>query len=153
MKHLRMSDHFDAPIDRVFELGTDFKRYPEWNVSFSEIKEVTGPTDQVGTKVHAVMKVLGRSMEGWSEIIEVERPRAFKMVGTGPEDSKLTLAYRFIPAGTGTDLETEIDYELPAGILGQIADKLFVESSIQRDLRHSMENFKAFVETKVPVIV
>jgi uncharacterized membrane protein len=85
--------------------------------------------------------------------VEVERPRSLKMVGTGPEDSKLTLAYRFIPAGTGTDLETEVDYELPAGFLGQVADKLFVENWIQRDLRHSMDNFKALVETKVPVTV
>ena len=47
----------------------------------------------------------------------------------------------------------EIDYELPAGLLGQIADKLFVERTIERDLRHSIESFKALVEVKTPVLV
>ena len=35
---------------------------------------------------------------------------------------------------------------------GAIADKLFVERSIERALRHSLENFKAFVEEKVPIL-
>ena len=151
MAHLRMTSHFDAPIDRVFELGADFKRYPEWNVSYDKVIEVTGPGDRVGTRVHGIMKVLGRTMDGWGEVVEVEKPRHLKMVGSGPEKSKLAIDYLATSAGTGTDLVTEIDYELPAGVLGQIADKLFAERTVERDLRHSMENFKALVEHKVPV--
>jgi uncharacterized membrane protein len=153
MTHLRLSEHFDAPVDRVFALGTDFKRYPEWNVSYREVREVTGPVDHVGTKVFATMNILGRPMDGWSEIVDVDRPRYLKMVGVGPQDSRLTLIYRATPAGGGTDFESEIDYDLPAGILGAVADRMFVEGVIQRAMRHSMENFKALVEAKTPVTV
>jgi uncharacterized membrane protein len=152
MTHLRLTEHFEAPIDRVFELATDFKRYPEWNVSYREIGEITGPIDQVGTKVFATLNVLGRPMEGWSEVVEVDRPRHLKMVGVGPQDSRLTLVYRWAPAGEGTDVESQIDYDLPAGILGAVADRLFVEGAIQRAMRHSIENFKALVEAKTPVM-
>lgn len=152
MTHLRLTAHYDAPIERVFDLGTDWKRYPEWNVSYTEIKEITGPTDKVGTKIHGVMKVLGRLIDGTSEIVEVDRPKLLKTVGSGEGGSKLTLTYHLTPAGTGTDQETDIDYELPAGILGQVADKLFVERAVERDLQHSRDNFKALVETKEPVI-
>jgi uncharacterized membrane protein len=153
MKQLRMTAQFDAPIERVFQLGTDFKRYPEWNVSYTEVKEVTGPPDQVGTKVYAVMQILGRKMEGWGEIVEIDPPRLLKIAGSSTQGGTVTTTYRFTPVGSGTDVVLEADYELPAGILGQIADKLFLEKAIERNVRHSLENFKALVETKQPVLV
>jgi uncharacterized membrane protein len=153
MTSLRITGHYDVPIEKVFELGTDFKRYPEWNVSYLEVKEVTGPPDRVGTRIHAVMRLIGRTLEGWAEVAEVEKPRYMKLTGTSFEGGKTTVIYRLTPAGTGTDFETEIEYELPAGIFGQIADKLFVEKTIERDLRHSMESFKALVEAGTPILV
>ena len=38
---------------------------------------------------------------------------------------------------------------VPAGFVDELADKLFVESAIERDARHSMENLKAICEAKV----
>ena len=42
-----------------------------------------------------------------------------------------------------------------AGIIGQIADRLFVERAVERDLAHTIENFGALVEAPVrePVTV
>jgi uncharacterized membrane protein len=153
MTTVRTRTYFDAPIERVFELGIDFQRYPEWNVSFPEVLEITGPTNKVGTKIRSVTKILGRRMEGWAEIVEIDQPRYLKMTGSALEGGKLTLTYRLTPKGSGTDLEFVSEYELPAGFLGHIADRLFVEKAVERDLRHSIENFKALVETKQPVLV
>ena len=153
MTTVRMTTHFDAPIERVFELGIDFHRYPEWNVSFPEVLEITGPTDRVGTRIRHITKVLGRRMEGWAEIVEIDRPLCLKMTGSALEGGKVILTYRLTPKGSGTDLEFVSEYEPPAGFLGHIADKLFVEKAVERDLRHSIENFKALVETKEPVLV
>ena len=152
MSQVRMTAHFNAPIDRVFELGTDFKRFPEWNVSYNEVKEVTGPTDQVGTKIFAVMQILGGFVEGSAEIVEVDPPRMLKMIGSGANGGTLETVYHFTPNGAGTDMKIDLDYELPAGIIGQIADKIFVEKAIERAVRHSLENFQAFVEARVPVL-
>ena len=150
MTHLRMTAHFDAPIERVFELATDYRRYPEWNVAYEEVTEISGPADEVGTRFHGVMRILGRRMEGWGEITEVDRPRYLKIAGKGSGGTTTTV-YRFTPVGSGTDTELEIDYELPAGLFGKVADKLFVERSVERALRHSLENFTAFVEENVPL--
>ena len=51
------------------------------------------------------------------------------------------------------DYVIDIEYELPPGIIGQIADRLFVERAVERDLRHSIENFTALVEAEVPQLV
>jgi hypothetical protein len=39
---------------------------------------------------------------------------------------------------------------LPGGFFGGIADKVFIERQIERDIKHSNENFKALCEAKVP---
>ena len=151
MNQLRFTEHFEVPIEQVFDLAIDYKRLPEWNVSYVAVDEVTGPPDEVGTKIHAKMRLLGRSMEGWAEIVEFQRPRLVKLTGTSTQGGALTTTYRFTPVGAGTDLEILAEYELP-GFFGQVADKLFVQKAIERDVRHSLENFKAFVEVKTPVL-
>jgi uncharacterized membrane protein len=60
--------------------------------------------------------------------------------------------YRMTPAGEGTDVEMEVDYEVPAGFLGHIADRLFLEKAMERQMRHTAENFKALAEAKVPAL-
>jgi len=148
MAHVEMTEHVEAPIEDVFELFIDVKRWPEFMPS-GEIKEVTGPLDKVGTRVHSVMQFLGRKMDSWDEIVEVERPRLLKMVSR--EGMESTATYRLTPAGEGTDVVVETDYELPAGFLGHIADRVFIEKWMERQMRHASENFKALAEAKVPV--
>ena len=150
MTQLRMTAHFDAPIERVFDLATDYARYPEWSVQYEQVSGISGPPDEVGTSFNGVIKLLGRKMAGSGEVTGVERPRYVEIVGKGSGGTTKTV-YRFTEAGSGTDAELELDYELPAGLFGKVADKLFVERSIERGLRHSLENFKAFVEEKVPL--
>jgi len=81
MAHLRKTAHYDAPIEKVFDLAVDYARYPEWNVSYEAVMEVVGPPDQVGTRFHGEMKLMGRKMEGWGEVTEVDRPNLLKVTG------------------------------------------------------------------------
>ena len=83
MTQVRISAHLDAPIDRVFELATDFKRYPEWNVNYVEVLQVLGPTSHLGTRIEATMKLLDRKLEGWSEIVEIDQPRRLSQRDAG----------------------------------------------------------------------
>lgn len=152
MAHITKSGHYDAPIERVFALATDFERYPQWNVNYVEIKEVTGPVE-VGTKVTGTMQFMGRQVEGTGEIVHVEPPRLIRIVGERPEGGRTDSTYRFTPVETGTDYVVDIEYELPTGIIGQITDRLFVERAVERDLQHSLENFTALLEIEVPQLV
>jgi len=153
MTQVRISAHLRAPIDRVFELATDFQRYPEWNVNYIEVAKVLGPTHQLGTRIETTTKLLDRRMTGWSEITEIDQPRQIRLRGVSREGGSLSVEYRFTPIGLTTDAEVEIEYELPAGPFGKVADRLFIERAVERDLHHSMENFKALVEAPQPVLV
>jgi uncharacterized membrane protein len=122
-------------------------------VTYTEVKEIVGPPNEVGTRIHSVMRFLGQTMEGWGEIVEIDPPKLLRTSGTSTQGGKLEYVLRLTPIPNGTEVVAETDYELPAGIFGKVADKLFVERAVERDLRHSIENFKAFVELRQPVLV
>jgi len=152
MTHISLTEHFDAQIDHVFGLVIDYQRYPEWSTFFTEIKEVKGLPDRVGTEIVGTGQLLGRKFDGTTEIVEIDKPRLLKLTATGRQGGFVKTTYKLTPAALGTDVVVEIDYELPSAIL-TLFDKLFVEKSVERELRHSLENFKALVELKTPALV
>jgi uncharacterized membrane protein len=151
MTTLRMTLHVDAPIERVFARFIDFKGHPEWNVNNPEVLEVTGPP-VVGTRIHSGWRVLGRRFQGWAEITAIDPPRFLQTDATSFEGGYLRVQIRLTPVGPGTDVEVHLDYELPAGLIGHLFDRLFVVRTVERDLRHSMENLEALLEARQLVV-
>jgi uncharacterized membrane protein len=43
-----------------------------------------------------------------------------------------------------------MEYELPGGLIGDLANRLFMERALERQMRHSNENLKALCEAQVP---
>ena len=99
MTTVKLTMHFDAPIERVFELGTDFKRYPEWNTAYSEIKEVIGPPDKLGTRILGVTNrsdlegIVERSLRAaalWDEVDDRLQESALGL--SGGQQQRLCIA-------------------------------------------------------------
>jgi coenzyme Q-binding protein COQ10 len=151
MGHVRMTAHVDVAPEQVFEFGANAERTPEYHTSIIEVKDVSGPLDTVGAGYTAAMKIAGRVYEGRWEVTRVEKPRVVELKGILPGGGTATLIQRFAAAAGGTDCTVDMEYELPGGIIGGLANKLFVEGAIERDVRHSMENFKALLEAERPV--
>ena len=151
MGHVRHTGHIDAPPDRVFAMTIDATRDPEWNSSVVEVKDVTGLLDKAGASYTAMLKLGGRQLETRWEVVRVDKPRLIEQTATSAAGGRATSTTTFEPAAGGTDITIEVDYELPGGFVGGVADKLFVERAIERDVRHSMENFKAICEAEAAV--
>ena len=143
MGHLRLSEHINAPIDHVWEINASCERLPEWNVVI---------VDRVGAKATTVARIFGRKIEGTQETTKADKPHAYALKVSGAGGAKATLGITFTEARGGTDATIEIDYELPMGLFAGVAEKL-LGGSIERDLRHSQENFKALCEATVPAHV
>ena len=152
MGHARLSEHIDAPIDHVWDLNAACERLPEWNVNVIEVKDCAGRLDRVGARVTTVVQVFGRKIEGSQETTKADKPHAFaeKLVGAG--GAKGTVDVTFSEARGGTDMTIEIEYELPMGMFAGVAEKL-LGGSIERDFRHSIENFKDLCESTIPAHV
>jgi uncharacterized membrane protein len=151
MGHIRESVHIDAPVDQVWEVAHDCTRFLDWQTGFVEIKDCQGSIDRVGASYTFVYKALGRRLEGRSETTKVDKPRLIETKETTPGGGRGTSIAVFESAGGGTDITLTLDYELPGGFIGDMANKLFMERALERDIRHSNENLKALCEAKVPV--
>jgi uncharacterized membrane protein len=152
MGHVRLTEDIDAPIDHVWDINASCERLPEWNASYVEVKDCPGRLDRVGARVTTVVRVFGRKIEGSQETTKADKPHAYALKLAGAGGAKGTLDVTFTEARGGTDETLEIEYELPMGLFAGVAEKL-LGGSIERDLRHSMENFKALCEATIPAHV
>jgi uncharacterized membrane protein len=152
MGHLRLREHINAPIDHVWEITASCERLPEWNVNIIEVKGCPGRLDRVGAQFTTVGRVLGRKIEGTQETTRADKPHTYALKLSGAGGLKATLDQTFTEAGGGTDTTIDVEYDLPMGLFTGIAEKL-IGGSVERDLRHSMENFKALCESTIPAHV
>jgi len=150
MGHIRDTFHIDAPLDVCWDIGTDASRQPEWSEGVLEVKDVTGRLDHVGAGYTRVFRVAGRHLEARFEVVRVEPLHFMEVTGTTPGGGRARYTVRNEAAGTGTDGTFEMEYELPGGLIGGLANKLFMERALERQMRHSNENLKALCEAQVP---
>jgi len=152
MGHVRLSEHINAPIDQVWELNASCERLPEWNVNLVEVRDCQGRLDRVGARATTVTRVFGRRIEGSQETTRADKPHAYALKLSGAGGAKATVDITYTEARGGTDATIELEYELPMGLFAGVAEKL-LGGSIERDLHHSMENFKALCEATIPARV
>jgi uncharacterized membrane protein len=150
MGHLRESFHIDAPIDHVWDLNADARRMPEYDANTIEVQDCPERIDWVGAKYTSVSRVMGRRLTGTNETTKVDKPRLFEQKIELPGGGHATVTLTLAEAGGGTDQTIVIDYQLPGGLFAGVAEKL-LSGSIERDIRHSNENFKALCEATIPV--
>ena len=143
--------HIDAPPEVAWALGADPNRMPEWNTTTVSVKDVSGPLDRQGATYTAVSKIAGRPLEVQWQVEQVDPGRMAQVTASSPRGGSARVIVRYEPDGSGTKVSTDLDYELPMGFLGDVADKLFAERSMTRDVQHSGENFKALVEAAARV--
>jgi uncharacterized membrane protein len=151
MGHISERIHVDAPIEQGWEFGAKCERYPEWQTGIVDVKDCTGPIDRVGAKYAAVYKSMGRKLEATFEVTRAEKPRLIEQKVAAPGGGHGTIVQTLEPVGGGTDISLTFDYELPGGFVGGVANKLFMERALERDMRHSNENFKALCEAEAKV--
>ena len=153
MGHVSHTVRVDAPIDVAWAIGRDANRIPEWNTTVVSVKDVSGQLDQVGATYTATSKIVGRPLEVQWRVDRVEPMRVGEAVATTPGGGTARTRVQYEPDGDGTRMTIDVDYELPGGFLGGVADKLFAERAMERDIRHSSENFKALVEQEAAAVV
>jgi uncharacterized protein YndB with AHSA1/START domain len=147
MPKVRSEIEISAPPERVWEILTDPERLPQYNATIIEVSDATSRLDQVGATYRSVAKVYGRRIEGTWEVTEVVPMRRIVQRGSAPGGGAATVIGTLEPTDRGTTrAAVEIDYQLPAGFLGEIANKLFIERSVERDVRYTNENLKALAE-------
>ena len=147
---VKMQAHVEAPIEQVFDYAIDVTRWAEWNVAVVEMEPRVALAN-VGDRFAGKNKFLGRIDDIKVEVTAIDRPRLLAFVSGPWSGGHENWTARFATAGTGTDIDCVIDYEVPLGVVGAVADKLFIERHVQQMLNQSRDNFIALVEQRVLV--
>jgi hypothetical protein len=119
MGHLTVNAEFHAPLERVWSLFVDPARWAQWNTEWSEIRDVRGPFDHVGSGYTQVLRVFGREFLGTWQVTGCEPPRWRTIAGTLPMGIPFRGRDSFEEAGGITRLSVEIEWETPWGWIGR----------------------------------
>lgn len=132
----------NAPVHQVYGLFTHFNDFPKF---MSFVKEVTYYDDQ---RSHWVAQVAGQHEwdavnDNWME----DRQIGWHSTSGLENYGKVT----FQPMGNNqTQVDVYINYNPPAGVLGDIGENLGVGGNFQSKLQHDMDNFAQMVDQAPP---
>jgi uncharacterized membrane protein len=148
MGHVRQAVLVDAPVEVCWALGTDPARWPEYLEGAIGVRDTSGTAHEIGYTFTIPYRIAGRELEVRWTITRVDRSRSIELTGTTTRGGHALTTQRYEPVPGGTNVEVEVDYELPGGFAGDVADRLFIERAMDRQIRHSNENFKALAEAE-----
>lgn len=132
----------NAPVHQVYSLFTHFNDFPKF---MHFVKEVTYKDEQTS---HWVAEVLGRHEwdavnENWSE----DQQLGWRSINGLENTGKVT----FRSTGPNqTMLDVYIAYNPPAGIVGDIGEKLGAGKRFEHDLQTDLNNFARMVDQAPP---
>ena len=132
----------NAPLHQVYGLFTHFNDFPKF---MSFVKEVTYYDEQ---RSHWVAEVVGR--HEWDAVNDswVEDRQVGWHSTNGLENYGRVI---FQPTGANqTQVDVYINYDPPAGVLGDIGENLGVGSRFDSVLQHDMDNFARMVDQAPP---
>ena len=147
MAHIERSIDIDRPAGEVFHVLVDLDRLPRWATILVENHDTPGRPLQTGDRFRQTIRIAGIHLQTDWRVHEVDRPTRVSYEATEERGGKLRMTQRVheSPDG-GCRVELDLDYDLPGGVFGEAADRLFVERRNQREAEHTLENLKDLLE-------
>lgn len=146
MGHIVRDINVSCPPEKVFDVLSHINRLPEFSDMTVEVKGPDRPL-QVGDRFEQTVKIAGKELATDWEVVEVQAPSLLRVQGTSAQNGSATLTDRITPSGDGGSMvQIEVDYELPLGFLGEIADKLVVERKSEDEAETILTRLKELCE-------
>ena len=139
----------NAPIERVFDLARCIDLHTE-SMSESNEKAVAGKTKGLINKDETVTWEaihFGIKQKLTSKITIFERPHRFRDSMVKGAFKRFDHDHFFEQIGGQTLVKDVFDYDSPLGILGRIADALFVEKHLREMLAERNQIIKTIAES------
>jgi coenzyme Q-binding protein COQ10 len=135
--------NINAPIEKVFDAVADPEKTAQY-VTTAVLTSAKGKPDELGSYCEWTYPVAGMKILGKMTVSEVDKPRRLvqEMSGTLPG----RWIWNLTQEGEAVKVDFCIEYRVPGGILGKIADKLFLGRMNQKNLEKTMRGLKAYCE-------
>jgi len=155
MPLIKYAIYVEAPIDVCFDLTRDVEVH---TLTTSKTKEraiggVTKGLMEKGDSVTWEAVHLGVKQKLTAKITEMEKPYHFTDVMVKGAFHSFTHTHEFFEHGTGTIMKDRFSYISPFGLIGKIADKLFLERYMRNFIVMRANELKKIAEKNKSSII
>ncbi len=137
-----------APIERCFDLCRDLETHTR-TVAYTKERLVGDKKEglaELGDVLVFEAVHFGIRQRLTSQITEVVRPTLFADAALSGAFQSLYHRHEFVETGAGTLMRDRLEWTSPFGVLGKIADALFLKRHMLRFLVTRNRNLKAIIE-------
>ena len=132
------------PPDDALRLWTDVDRWPSFVEGFARRVSLASEWPAVGARV-----VWESNPDGRGRVTETVTAHSSDRFATQVYEERLmgTQTFRVAPANDGSEVALSLDYELTrGGILGGLADAIFIRRALRDSLRRTLFRFEIEAE-------
>jgi uncharacterized membrane protein len=151
MTHIHDSILINAPVDTVYALARNPRKWSTWWVGLSEPKKVKGD-GAPGTEIEHDILMAGLPVHIKSRVLDDRMDADGSAHWKGLIDGKMHGEQRwdYVPDQGGTLVTADIDYSLGSnimnGVVGKVADRFVFEKMEERAIHQTLENLKYMIE-------
>jgi uncharacterized protein YndB with AHSA1/START domain len=150
MATVRVSNHFAAPLERVFNYFTDIERAPAHVSGVRRIEMLTPGAIKLGSRWRETREVLGVADSADMEVTSFERNRTYTITHH-KAGVRIDTLFWFEPSGGGTTVSVEFELDaggLPPALLTPL--NWAIDGKVRDVLQHDLADLKRSLETDVP---
>lgn len=149
MPFIQLKTHIKAPIEIVFNLSRsiDLHKISTGKTNEEAIAGITSGLIGLNETVTWKAKHFGISQKLTSKITAFEDPNQFVDEMVEGIFKSIHHEHLFKATKKGTEMIDNFNYESPLGILGKLADKLFLENYLRKLLINRNQIIKDFAES------
>lgn len=137
----------DAPIERVWETVMNPKRLEDWVTIHRALKNVSDNPLRRGSTMDQVLHMRGVSFRVHWTLVDIEAPNVAEWAGRGPAHSEARIRYELADDNDGgTSFAYTNEFMPPGGRLGNVASRVIVGASSEREATGSLKRLKALLE-------
>jgi acetyl-CoA C-acetyltransferase len=139
----------DAPIEEVWNTIMDPNRLGEWVTIHRGVQNVSDSPLDKGATMDQSMCVRGFTFRVHWTLASVERPHKAEWTGAGPAHSQARIEYTLhSDSDNRTVFEYTNEFHPPGGRIGNVAGRMIVGATSEREAKNSLSRLKALLEKK-----
>ncbi len=146
MTEIKNSAIIKAPVEKVFQYASDYKKWSEFFEGVSEVKPITETTHDDGAKFIYKVKVLGMSFTVGTEFQHFKENKGWK--GKSFKGIEHRTQWIFNNSDGDTEFTFIQNYKCPWYLGGKFIDERFLKPEWINIIENSVQNLKRIMEEK-----
>lgn len=137
----------DRRLEEVHRFATNPTHWYQWYAGLSEAENLIGKGGK-GTSLDLKYAFFGRYLQLHvlvEENVRVGDGYIWRGLINGAFDARQT--WNYLPKDGGTEIQFEMDYELPGSLLGKLANTIYIKKLMNNSIEQTLQNLKDISES------